>query len=260
MNRRTVHAVSCVALLLLLAAFAPGAARAADRVGARVYYWFPDLSGTVAVNGNGIPGTPLDVVGTLGVKDEDFVSGEAFARLWRFVFRLGYTPISYDGDAVLNQTIVFNGQTFNVSERVVSKLDMDMIDGEVEFELLRPDFVAFSLNLGVLARVKYLDGFAELSSASVGTERHDFSLPFPMVGATAGVGVLKNFVRADVRLAGLGYSGDSMLEAEAYVSVIPFPFLRIQGGYRYLSIDVEEDEGLADLEIKGPYLGLQLSF
>ena len=260
MNRRTLRTVSCAGLLLLLAGLVPGAAQAADRVGARVYYWFPDLSGTIAVSEAGIPGTSLDVVGTLGVKDEDFVSGEAFFRLWRFVFRLGYTPVSYDGDAVLSQDIVFNGQTFSVSERVVSKLDMDMVDGEVEFELLRPDFVAFNLNLGVLAKVKYLDGFAELSSATAGTERHDFSLPFPMVGAAAGVGVLKNFVRADVRLAGLGYSGESMLEAEGYVSVIPFPFLRIQGGYRYLSVDVEEDEGVADLEIKGPYLGLQLAF
>jgi hypothetical protein len=81
-----------------------------------------------------------------------------------------------------------------------------------------------------------------------------------MVGAAAGVGFLKNMVRVDARVSGIGYSGNHLFEGDAYASFAPLPFFRIQGGYRLIDLKIDEDDILADLELKGPYVGAQVSF
>ena len=66
--------------------------------------------------------------------------------------------------------------------------------------------------------------------------------------------------RVDVRATGMAYSGNHLYEADAFASLVPFPFLRIQGGYRYIDLKADEDDLLADVELSGPYAGVQLSF
>jgi len=58
----------------------------------------------------------------------------------------------------------------------------------------------------------------------------------------------------------MAYSGNHIYEADAFASLVPFPFFRIQAGYRYLELKADEDDLLADVDLKGPYVGAQLSF
>jgi hypothetical protein len=229
--------------------------------GVRGEYWFPNLSGNAQTSTSGLPNTPFDLEGTLGVQDENTIFGEAYLQVGRFTFRAGYTPLKYDGRSTLTQTFVFNGQTFAVSDTIVSRFDLNMIDGQVQFDLLRPDVGVVGFNLGLILQVKYVDGSIEVQSASTGiATRQDFSLAAPMVGVGAGVGFLKNFVRVDARATGIAYSGSHCYEVDGYLSVIPFPFLRLQGGYRYIDLKVDESDVQAALTLSGPYAGLQLSF
>lgn len=227
--------------------------------GIRGTYWFPDLSASAQTFTAGMADTKFDVKDDLGVGDEDTFSGEAFLRFGRVTLRVGYTPIRYDGDQTLTQVIVFNGQTFSASDNVITRLDADMFDAELQVDILRPEFVAASFSLGLIAKVKYIDGEVELSSSAL-TEKEDFQAPIPMVGIAAGAGIFRNLLRVDARVAGMGYSGNHLLEADAFASFVPFPFLRLQGGYRYIDLKVDEDDLIADLELKGPYIGAQLSF
>jgi hypothetical protein len=203
--------------------------------------------------------TKFDVKNDLGVGDEDIFSGEAFLRFGRVTLRVCYTPIRYDGDQTLTQTIVFNGQTFPVSDNVITRLDVDMFDAELQVDILRPYFVAASFSLGLIAKVMYVDGEMELSSSAL-TEKEDFQAPIPMVGIAAGAGFFQSLLRVDARVAGMAYSGNHLIEADAFASFVPFPFLRLQGGYRYIDLKVDEDDFIADLDLKGPYVGAQLSF
>jgi hypothetical protein len=173
--------------------------------------------------------------------------------------RVCYIPVRYDGDETLTQTIEFNGQTFPVNDNVITRLDADMIDAELQVDIVRPNFVAASFSLGLLVKVKYIDGELELSSSTI-TEKEDFQEPIPMVGVAAGAGFFQNLLRFDARVAGLAYSGNHLFEADAYASFIPFPFLRIQGGYRYIDLELDEDDLIAEVDLKGPYVGAQLSF
>jgi outer membrane protein len=254
--RRILKVVTVAAGVLLMA----GSAFAASgfEVGARGAYWFPKLSGSAQTNATG--DTRFDFKDTLGVNDENIPFGEAFLRLGNTTLRVGYTQFTFDGDKELTQTVVFNGTTFSATDNVISRLEMKMLDGEVQFDFLRPNVGVASVNLGLLLKVKYVDGEVELRSVSQGAILKDFKAPIPMVGAAAGVGFLKDMVRVDARAAGITYSGNHLFEADVYASFAPLPFVRIQGGYRYIDLEIDKDGTLADFKLKGPYVGAQVSF
>jgi hypothetical protein len=159
----------------------------------------------------------------------------------------------------LSQDIEFNGQIFPASDNVISSLDVDMIDAELQVDILRPNFVAASFYLGLIAKVKYVDLDLELTSTAL-TEKEDFQGAVPMIGLAAGVGFLNDLLRVDVRATGMAYSGNHLYEADAFASLVPFPFLRIQGGYRYIDLKADEDDLLADVELSGPYARRQKIF
>ena len=253
--RRNLQVMTVAVGFLLLA----GSAFAASgfEVGARGAYWFPKLTGNAQTNTTG--DTRFDFKDTLGVGDENVPFGEAFLRLGNTTLRVGYAQLSFDGDKQLTQTVVFNGTTFSVTDNVISSLDLKMLDGEVQYDFLRPDVGVAGFNLGLLVKVKYVDGTVELRSSTT-TETKDFKAPIPMIGAAAGAGFLKDMVRVDVRAAGIAYSGNHLVDADAYASFAPLPFVRIQGGYRYIDLKIDEDGTLASFKLKGPYVGAQISF
>ena len=253
--RRILQVVTVAAGVLLMA---EGAFAASGiEVGVRGAYWFPKLSGSAQTNATG--DTRFDFKDTLGVGDENIPFGEAFLRLGNTTIRVGYTQFSFDGERQLTQTVVFNGTPFSASDNVISSLDLKMLDGEVQYDFLRPDVGVAGFNLGLLLKVKYVDGKVELRNSTT-TETKDFKAPIPMVGAAAGVGFLKDMVRVDARAAGIAYSGNHLYDVDAYASFAPLPFVRIQGGYRYIDLKIDRDDTLASFKLKGPYVGAQLSF
>ena len=252
---RRILKVATMAGVFLMA----GSAFAASgfEVGARGAYWFPELTGSAQTNMTG--DTRFDFKDTLGVKDENIPFGEAYLRFGNTTLRVGYTQIRYDGDKRLTQTVVFNGTTYSASDDVISMLDMKMLDGEVQYDFLRPGFGIAGFNIGLILKVKYVDGKVELRD-TLQTETKDFKAPIPMIGAAAGVGFLKDMVRVDARAAGVAYSGNHLYDADAYASFAPLPFVRIQGGYRYVDLKIDRDDTLVSFKLSGPYLGAQLSF
>jgi outer membrane protein len=253
--RRILRIVTVAAGFLLLAGSASSAL--GFEVGARGAYWFPKLTGSAQTNGTG--DTRFDFKDTLGVGDENVPFGEAFLRLGSTTLRVGYMQLAFDGDKELTQTVVFNGTPYFASENVISSLDMKMLDGEVQFDFLRPDVGVAGFNLGLLLKVKYVDGQVELRSTTR-TETKDFKAPIPMLGAAAGIGFIKDMIRVDARASGIAYSGNHLYDVDAYASFAPLPFVRIQGGYRYIDLEIDEDDTLASFKLSGPYLGAQLSF
>jgi outer membrane protein len=254
--RRILQVVTVAAGALLLA----GSAFAAPgfEVGARGAYWFPELTGSARTNTAG--DTRFDFKDTLGVKDENIPFGEAFLRLGSTTLRVGYTQLSFDGEKQLTQTVVFNGITYSAADNVISSLDMKMLDGEAQYDFLRPDVGIAGFNIGLTLKVKYVDGKVELRSVSQGATSKDFKAPIPMVGAAVGVGFLKDMVRVDARAAGIAYSGTHLYDADAYASFAPLPFVRIQGGYRYIDLKIDRNDTLASFKLSGPYVGAQFSF
>ena len=63
-----------------------------------------------------------------------------------------------------------------------------------------------------------------------------------------------------VLVTGMGYSGNTVFDGLAEISLTPFPFLDIHGGYHFFIIDVDEDDAAFDYDNSGPYVALTVSF
>lgn len=260
--RRIFRVVTAAGFLLAAGgAFAPSAS--ALEAGVRGMYWGSAVSGDVRTVTGGVAGTVLDLKGDLDLEDKGVFNGEVFLKAGHLTLRVAYTPLKYSGSTVLSKPVVFDGNTFPSGTPVSSNLETKVVDGDLQWDLLDPDLGVASANVGVFLRLKYIDGSVGISSDNASlplSAAQDFRLPIPEVGVAAGVGILKDFLRADARASGMAYSGSHLYEGDAFLSVIPFPFLRLQGGYRFIDLKVDESDLKGSLKIRGPYAGIQVAF
>jgi len=212
--RRYPRVVTAAGILLMAGSAFVSSAFALE-AGVRGMFWDSTISGDIQTVTDGVPGTILDLQSDLGMKDENVSNGEAFLKAGNFTFRVAYTPLKYTGSSVLSAPIVFDGIQFPPGTTVSSKLETKMVDGDVQWDFINPDLGVASMNLGVFLRLKYVDGSAEISSnnpvLSISATQ-DFRLPIPEVGFAAGIGFLKNIVRADARFSGMAYSANHIYE------------------------------------------------
>ena len=231
----------------------------AFELGVRGYYWFPELSGVIRVDDAGIVGTELNLENDLGVDNESYPVTEVFAGIGKHHLSLACYKLDYDGDTVLTKDIYFNGELFQVNDRIASSIEYDNYDVMYRYDLIDLENFLAGGSLGLVARLMVFDGSASMASATV-TTKEDFTAPIPMVGANFHVGILKDLIEARVLVTGIGYSDNKVFDGQAEISLTPFPFLDIHGGYRFLKIDVEEDDVKLDFENPGFYVALTVSF
>jgi hypothetical protein len=147
-----------------------------------------------------------------------------------------------------------------VSDYVESELKTSMIDLEYQYKLLNFKNIFAGLSLGIIAKVKYFDGDVRINSSAYDTQK-DIHLPIPMIGVGAKIGLLANILEVRAKVTGMGYSGSFFYDAMADLSVTPFPFLNIHGGYRAMSVKIDNvSDVYAKMDFTGPYVGLLISF
>ena len=231
----------------------------AFELGVRGYYWSPELSGVIRVDDAGIVGTELDLENDLGVDNESYPIIEVFTGIGNHHLSLAFYNLDYDGDTVLTKDIYFNGKLFQANERIANSLEYDNYDVMYRYDLIDLENFLAGGSLGLVARMVVFDGSASIASATV-TTKEDFTAPIPMIGANFHVGILKDILEARVLVTGIEYSDNTAFDSQAEISFTPFPFLDIHGGYRFLKIDVEEDDVKFDFDNSGLYVGLTISF
>jgi outer membrane protein len=254
-NSGMVGGIVMVAFLLIFAVSAQ-----AFEIGARGYYWFPDFSASLRVDKNSTVGTTIDAENDLGMGDESYPSVEVFGGLGNHHFSLMYTKADYSGAKNLDKSIIFNGRTYSLSTYVESDLELTMIDAEYQYDLIDLENVLAGFSLGIIGKIKYLEGDARIKGGGF-DESESFKAPIPMIGVGAHIGILADILEARAKIAGIGYSGSKFYEGQADISVTPFPFLDIHAGYKFMKLDVDDvSDVYADVEFKGPYVGLTVSF
>lgn len=231
----------------------------AFELGVRGYYWFPEVSGVIRVDDSNVVGTEIDLEDNLGIDTDSYPVIEVFAGMGKHHLSLAYYNLDYDGDTVLTKDIYFNGELFPVNERVVSNLEYENYDVMYRYDLIDLENFLAGGSLGLVGRLMLFEGSASMDSSTV-TSKENFTVPIPMAGVNFHVGILKDILEARVLVTGIGYSGDTAFDGQAEISLTPFPFLDIHGGYRFLKIDVEEDDVKFDFDNSGIYVALTVSF
>jgi len=247
------------AMVLVLALSMPVAAFEVGVVG---YYEFPEFTGTLRVDQGGVVGTDIDVEDELNMGDESYPAVEAFFGMGSHHVRVKYTKADYSGENNIPRTINYKGQTYLSGTFVESELNFTMIDAEYQYDLIDLENILAGFSVGLIGKIKYIDGETRLRATSAGLDESEtFTAPIPMVGVGLHVGILADILEARAKAAGIAYSDSTFYEGMAEVTVTPFPFIDIHGGYRYMKLDLDDFSDIyADVEFKGPYAGITVGF
>ncbi|WP_395341496.1 TIGR04219 family outer membrane beta-barrel protein [Ningiella sp. W23] len=172
------------------------------------------------------------------------------------------TTLDTSGITTLDGTFTFGDEVYTVNSRLDTTADLTTTDYILYYELLDNDVV--SLDLGLSG--KQIDGdFVVVDEDTQQTSFESFSGIVPMAYARAQVGLPLTGLGAFVEGSFLSFDDNTLSEYQAaivynFVDTLAID-MEIQAGYRATSIELEDlDDIFADLEFKGPFIGLQFHF
>jgi hypothetical protein len=228
--------------------------------------WFPSSDITVASAGTGVlaglPGSQINAETDLGVTDTHFPALQVILRpAKKHKFRLNFVPISFTGDAVLKQSIDFNGIRYQVGVPVNSSMTWDEWRFGYEY-----DFVSTTSGFaGFILEAKYTKVRVELDSPFA-SEFAQAKAPIPAIG-----GIGRIYVAPSISITGeftafalphaidRRYQGHD-IDLDIYGTVNFTPNIGVKGGYRSMDVGylIKTDSG--SLTLRGLYFGAVLRY
>ena len=227
-----------------------------------VRLWSVDLSGTVRVD-DGAAGSVIDLESELGIGSDEPVE---VRLVWRpskkTSVRLGWASLGFTGEAELEESVTFGGQTFLLNSVVASSLDFDYARADFAWQFLANGDA--TVRFGPMVGARGLRGDATLSTNLLGVLPLSVSESFEFGFGAAGV-VLdvepsrKIHLYAEWSTLVTSDEGD-LTDLEAAVRYYPLDRLAVTAGYRAIAIDVREGDDLLDVDLDGPFFGIVLRF
>lgn len=254
-----------LALSLALFGLVSGPVLADEMISLKAGYLVLSPEGTFAVDSGSLTGTKIDLEDDMGYDDSEDFFGEIAVQLGPFRLAGSYLPLSFSGDGSFTQTVNFNGQTFAAGLASASDVDIDLYDLGLTWHIINFDDLPVRLQLGPEVAIKYIDadlsikGFDANNNTLMVSESESVQAPVPTIGARARVG-FSDFLALVGRVGYLGYDGNNFLDADAQVEFSPLPLVGVFGGYRYMDIEVDEEDVFIDAQFSGPYGGLLIRF
>lgn len=249
MKRLQIFAVAIFLLIL-----SSSTAHALLKVEGR--YWFSNLDSEIKYTEAGIMGTEINLIDDLGMDDsENFQEGRITLEMGNHKLRYAYTPLSWDGQKAITQSIEFGGKTYTATTQVDSSLDLKYHRLGYEYDFLD----VLDNKIGVIFEIKYFDIDARLKATGI-DESTTAKAPIPTIGVTGQVAIPFLFsVGGELSGITLGSRG-YLFDGEVVVSYHPLPLITISGGYRILKMKLEEGDDKALFDLKGPFLVLRAGF
>ncbi len=220
--------------------------------------WSAEPSGTLGFDAAFLSQT-VDLTGDLGFEEDEALEGRLLFRpSRRTLIRVGYLPeLALSGDSVFERSFQFLNQTFTVSERAVSSLEIEY--GRLGFGWQLLSLAEGRLRFGPFIEAKGFRGTAALAfpeAEPAVTRSDEFETGF----ATAGV--IANWDLTD-RLELFGETtlfvevddGD-LTDTEYGLRYRPLDYLGLVVGVRTLEVEIAENGQSLVLELDGMFFGL----
>lgn len=171
--------------------------------------------------------------------------------------RLAYIPIEYDGDAILDVPIRFGDITFNISDRVVSELDLDTYELSYRYDIYLGKWVTLS----PLIQVSAIDGRIKVNDETqLVTLNESQWVPIPALGVRAEVYPIAHIgVFAEGKGFTIGKQG-SMWDVQGGLRLHLIRNFFVSGSYRVIDYDVDYLGVEVDVRTQGPFVGATLRF
>lgn len=237
------------------------APKRAWEVGAKVSYWFSDVSGDLRIDGNGIRGSTIDLKDDLGFDRADMGIFEAYGRYGRHRLTVGYQNAEYSGSTNIPREIIAKGQTYPAGSLVEGNLRLQTLELEYQYDFLRLENVLSGMSLGAIGKILYVEGHTSSSAPALGLNGEgNFYAGIPMLGIGVQAGLLANWLEFRGKVTGSTFSGDTFMGVDAALSLTPFPYMDLTCGYKYIKYDYEQDNVMLDVTLSGPYVGLTIRY
>jgi len=204
-------------------------------------------------------GVTVDFVQDFGLEEEWFREYRGSIGR-RQKLRVNFVRFEYNAEAIIERTIVFQGQEFTVGAPVATDVKWDQWTFSYEWDFVsRPGGF-----LGLLTDLRYNKVVASLDSpALTSTATTDVSVPAPAFGFI-GRGYIGDWASITGEFTGITLGFDAFdgetYDLDIYGTAHFGPHFGISGGYRALDIHYEVDDDIGDLKMKGPYFGAVVSF
>lgn len=226
----------------------------ADVLGFRVsaYSWQQEASGQVRA-----AGSDIDLKHDLDLDDEfnqdiELILEHPVPLLPNV--RLAHTRLDLSGKNTLNRNIEFDGTTFRDGAAIASDLDLTHTDATLYYELLDN-----WLSLDVGLTVRHFSGDVELrTSGARASENYASTLPLLYISARAELPLTGLYVGASGN--GISYSDSTLIDYRAHIGYETAIGLGAELGLRHFSLDYDDGDDEADVEVDGAYLGLFYHF
>lgn len=232
-------------------------AAADETIAVKAGYMLLSPSGQFSASVNNV-GTRVDMKSDLGLKNSKQPTGEITINLGDSAISASFVPMTYSGTGVLNRTINYNGQTYTAGTTVTSDFKADMFDFGYTYYIVNLDDIPSRFQLGIESAVKTITAKTSVTSAGVTTSKN-VTVPIPTVGLRARV-ALADFIGVTGRVGYLGYSGNSILDADAQIEFSPLPTLGLYAGYRQLKLKIDSNSVYVNTTFSGPYAGAFFRF
>lgn len=162
--------------------------------------------------------------------------------------RLAYVGINEEGTG--NLASGFDGVS---AGSVTSNLKVEQVDATAYYEIL-DNWVSVDLGL----TLRKIDVKVDIQGGS-NSSTNELSAIVPMVYGAASGALPFSGVSAGVEVNGVGFAGDSFMDATGYVQY-DISIVELRGGYRQMAIDFEDGDSKIDVDMSGPFFSLGVDF
>jgi hypothetical protein len=220
-------------------------------------YWYAIPSGQLVITRGSRPGTGdlIRVGQELDLDPSGVPSGELGATLGDHRLRLSYLDLHFDGEEVLDQSLVFHGQTYPAGDHVRSRIDLPRLSINYDYDVWDTRWT--KLRLGVVGHVYWIS--ARLSGTTL-DEKRAYSRGTGALAAAIDVPLGTALASID---GSLGYSDsdhDFFGGIRLLVSAKIWGPIGIDAGYRWERMDASAETNRVALTIHGPFVGLIVRF
>jgi hypothetical protein len=229
-------------------------------------YWPATLTGQVRVTGGNAQAP--DSLAVVDLKDDLGLTNKTLTDIRLSLttgphsrLRAGFVRMDYSADQIVDRTIDFNGQTYTVGTRVLTRLALDYWRYGWIWQFI--DAHGGIVKLGTVLEAKTLSVDAALAAPNLTppvAEAKRFTATLPTVGLALDVTPSSAVaVFAEVSGISAGSRGHAF-DGEAGVRIAPSRFLTLSGGYRAFDVEARDDPDFAKIRNAGPWFGVGLRF
>jgi hypothetical protein len=213
--------------------------------------------GQIVITRGSRPGTGsvARVLEDFGLEPSWVPGGELGASLGDHRLRLGYLDQSFDGQADLDEALVFHGQTYAAGDHVRARVELPRLTINYDYDLWDTPWTR--LRVGIIGQITWVS--TRLTSATL-DEKRAYSRGTGALAASIDIPLGPALASVDGSLSYSDSDHDFFGGLRVLVTAMLWGPLEVGAGYRWERLDASAETNHVSLTVHGPEVELSVRF